>query len=102
MLNDVKDIKSVIQFLIYVMPGFLALRTYRAARPVRQPSDFVQVAWSLMLGVVISSVVHVVDGRCFHGGLRSASSDFPSIKLLFALGAGGLITGWSLILIHEG
>lgn len=98
--KDVKDIKDVIEFLIYVMPGFLALRMYRSAYPGRQMSDLIMTAWSLILGIIVSSAVKWIDKTCCHNYLRSTSSDFPDLPLIFALFCGGLLLGGVLVFGH--
>ena len=41
--------EHIVEFFLYVMPGFVALQFYRAKYPAKQLSDSLQVAWSLNL-----------------------------------------------------
>jgi hypothetical protein len=48
-----EPVEHVAEFIVYAMPGFLALHIYRSVYPVKGLSEFLQVAWSIIYGVVL-------------------------------------------------
>ncbi len=84
-------------FLIYVMPGFVALQLFRAKYPAKKLSEFLQVAWSLIYGVIVATLVRGADTRYFRGRLQSGQPGFPSPRFVAALVVAGLCLGCILI-----
>jgi len=76
------------------MPGFLALHLYRTVYPVKGLSEFLQVAWSLIYGVVLASLVRAVDSRFLNLRLHSADEGFPKLAFVLALMLAGLLWGF--------
>jgi len=89
--------EHIVEFLLYVMPGFVALQFYRAKYPAKQLSDSLQVAWSLIYGVILAAFVRLIDDRCFHGWLQTKATGFPAFRLVAALMVAGLLGGAVLI-----
>jgi Family of unknown function (DUF6338) len=89
--------EHLIDFLIYVMPGFLALQLFRSKYPARQLSDFLQVAWSLIYGVILATLVRAADVRFLHGWLQSGAAGFPNPHFVMALVLAGFVGGIILI-----
>ena len=50
-------IEHLADFILYVMPGFIALQLYRAKYPVKGLSEFLQVSWCLIYGVALAGAV---------------------------------------------
>ena len=92
-----EPIEHVAQFLIYVMPGFVALHLYRAKYPVKGLSEFLQVAWSLIYGVVLASLVRSLDDNCLAGKLHSEDGGIPALPFILALMVAGVAWGLALI-----
>jgi len=89
--------EHIVEFFLYVMPGFVALQFYRAKYPARQLSDSLQIAWSLIYGVILAAFVRWVDDCCFHGWLQTKATGFPAFRLVIALMVSGLLGGAILI-----
>jgi uncharacterized membrane protein SirB2 len=64
-------IEHLADFILYIMPGFIALQLYRAKYPVKQLSEFLQVSWCVMYGIVLAGTVRWVDRRFLSGLLHS-------------------------------
>jgi hypothetical protein len=85
--TDVPEpVQHVAEFILYAMPGFLALHLYRAKYPVRQLSEFQEVAWSLIYGVVLVTVLKWADINWLHyssqwGSLRTRSTSVSATEL---------------------
>ncbi|MGO9123295.1 MAG: DUF6338 family protein [Terriglobales bacterium] len=92
--------EHLVDFLVYVMPGFIALQLFRAKYPARQLSEFLQVAWSLIYGVILAALVHGVDDRFLHGWLQTNAPGFPKPRFVAALLIAGLCGGVVLIALH--
>jgi len=79
------------------MPGFLALHIYRSVYPVKGLSEFLQVAWSLIYGVILAALVRGIDAAYFGHLLHSADEGFPRLVFILGLLAAGVIWGFSLV-----
>jgi hypothetical protein len=89
--------EHLVEFLVYVMPGFIALQLFRAKYPAKQLSEFLQVAWSLIYGVVLVAIVRGIDARFLSGRLRTSAPGFPAFRFVIALVVAGLCGGFALI-----
>ena len=85
--------EHLVDFLVYVMPGFIALHLFRAKYPAKKLSEFLQVAWSLIYGVILATLVRSADGRFLHGWLQSNTTGFPGSRFVMALVIAGLFGG---------
>ena len=100
MSGVVEPAEHIVDFFLYVMPGFVALQFYRAKYPAKRLSESLQVAWSLIYGVLLAALVHWIDGRFFNGWLQTNSTGFPAFRLVIALMTSGLLGGAALIAVH--
>ena len=82
------------------MPGFVALRLFRAKYPVKEQSEFAEAAWSVIYGVLLVTVLRWCDRRWLHGFLNTNSTDLPGLRFALALVAVGLLWGGLLIFVH--
>lgn len=94
-------VDNLIEFIIYIIPGFLNRQTYYAWYPRRKKSDFVEITWSIIYGVVIYTLVVWLDKNYFSYFLVSNSSSFPNFMFIFVLLFSGFIFGIISILIHK-
>ncbi len=85
--------EHLVDFLVYVMPGFVALQLFRAVYPASKLSEFVQVAWSLIYGVILATLVRGTDSRFLNGWLQSSAPGFPAFRFVAALVVAGLLLG---------
>lgn len=88
-----EPVEHVAEFIVYAMPGFLALHIYRSAYPVKGLSEFLQTAWSLIYGVVLASFVRGMDARYLGQLLHSADDGFPRLPFVLGLVTAGVIWG---------
>ncbi|HKM49036.1 MAG TPA: DUF6338 family protein [Terriglobales bacterium] len=93
--------EHLVDFLVYVMPGFIALQFFRAKYPAKKLSEFLQVAWSLIYGVILAALIRSVDGRFLHGGLHSSAPGFPASRFVIALLLAGLFGGIILVGLYR-
>src|SRR5260370_1207524 len=89
--------EHLVDFLVYVMPGFIAHQFFRAKYSAKKLSEFVQVAWSLIYGVILATLVRSADGRFLHGSLHSNATGFPASRFVLALLLACLLGGVVLI-----
>jgi hypothetical protein len=90
-------VEHLVDFLVYVMPGFIGLQLFRAKYPAKKLSEFLQVAWSLIYGVILATLVRGADGRFLHGWLQSGAQGFAASRFVIALIVAGLLLGLFLI-----
>jgi len=89
--------KDLIEFVLYITPGFLAVELFRARYPVRQVGEFAQICWSIIYGVIIFTVVKLLDEKFFNHALHSDIDGFPDAIFIGALVIGGILMGVILI-----
>lgn len=92
-----EPVEHIAEFIVYAMPGFVALHIYRNVYPVKRLSEFLQVAWSLIYGVVLASLVRGWDARYLNGRLHSSDSGFPRLAFILVLVIAGTVWGFSLV-----
>ncbi len=92
--------KNLIEFILYLTPGFIALELYRAAYPAKERNQFAQIAWSVILGVIIFTFVNWVDEHFLNHALYSNSAGFPAYRFIIALYITGLSVGGVRIVFH--
>jgi hypothetical protein len=84
---------DIIEFVLYITPGFIAIHMYRSRYPVRRESDFSDVCWSVVYGVAIFTVIRLIDARLLKNALHSDNVESPSTWFLIALLGAGALTG---------
>lgn len=82
------SVPDILQFVYFVLPGFLSIEVYRAIYPARRHSDFVSIAWSLIYGVAITAFVFHWAGERFSTQLTGESDILPIRILLILIGVG--------------
>lgn len=92
---------DLVEFVIYVIPGFLVVEIYRASYPAKQKSEFQQIGWSILYGLFIVSVVKWVDKLALQNTLYSNYNGIPGLRFTFTLLLMGIICGLLLILLHK-
>ncbi len=92
-----EPVEHVAEFIVYAMPGFLALHIYRSVYPVKGLSEFLQAAWSLIYGVVLASFVRGIDARYLDHRLHSADDGFPRLPFILGLLTAGVVWGFLLV-----
>lgn len=93
-------IEHLVDFILYVMPGFIALQLYRATYPVKGLSEFLQVSWCLIYGIVLAGTVRWVDHQFLNGYLHSDETGLPWLRFIVALAFAGLLLGMLLISVR--
>jgi hypothetical protein len=93
-------VEHLADFILYVMPGFIALQLYRAKYPVKGISEFLQVSWCLIYGIALAGMVRWVDHRFLNGSLQSDEVGLPRFRFIVALAVAGLALGILLISIR--
>lgn len=96
-----EPVEHVAEFLVYAMPGFVALHLYRTVYPVKRLSEFLQAAWSLIYGVVLAGLVRGVDEEYLRHRLHSADEGFPRLAFILALVVAGLAGGFVLVSVNK-
>jgi hypothetical protein len=91
---------TVAEFVLYVIPGFIALEVYRAAYPVKTRSDFVSLTWSAIFGIMISYFLIWINGTLLSNVLHYTAGSLPSFEFLLGLICFGLAIGLIRILLH--
>ena len=84
---------DIVQFLLYVIPGFISIEYFRARFPAKARTDFITISWSIVFGVGITSLLIWLDSHSFHGILGYQPTGFPSLPFLASLVAAGFLIG---------
>ena len=56
---------SIVEFILYVVPGFIAAEIFHAKYPVRERSDAIQISWSVVYGLAITYALRWLDNGYF-------------------------------------
>jgi hypothetical protein len=91
-----EPVEHVAEFIVYAMPGFMALHIYRGVYPVKGLSEFLQVAWSVIYGVALAALVRALDASYLNNTLHSSDEGFPQIGFILALAGSGVLWGFLL------
>jgi len=94
-------INTLIEFIVYVIPGFLSIEIFRAAHPAKQKSEFAQIGWSILFGIFIVIIIKWSDRNILNNQLFSDQSGIPGIRYSFALLFGGFFLGLVRICFHN-
>lgn len=86
-------VTDLIEFVLYVTPGFLAVELFRAKYPVRRVGQFAQVCYSIIYGVIVFTVIKLLDDKLFKNTLHSNGEGFPDVIFITALLIGGIFMG---------
>ena len=92
--------QTIIEFILYITPGFLAIEIYRAFYPGKNISQFSQITWSVIYGVVIYIGVRWLDVYFLKQYLNSNSREFPNVFFILGLFFTGILVGGLRSLAH--
>ncbi len=87
------NFSDIVQFILYVIPGFISIEYFRARFPAKARTDFITISWSIVFGVGITSFLIWLDANALHGLLGYETQGFPGLKFLSVLVASGLLIG---------
>jgi hypothetical protein len=93
-------VKDIIEFIIYITPGFLALEIYNSAHPVRDRKEFTDIAWSVIYGVLIYSFAEWLNNVILNDYFNSSRTVFPNLSFIIYILIIGVIVGLLKIFIH--
>ena len=85
-------VENIIEFILYIAPGYLAIYIIRSRWPVEKKDSFHEIALSVISGVGIISVLKWTDIHWFSNFFESNQSGFPSLKFLLGIFIFGVIT----------
>jgi hypothetical protein len=88
-------------FVLYVIPGFIALEVFRYAYPVKTRSDFIIVTWSVVLGLSTSYGLIWLNNTLLDNFFRFKPDELPGITFLLALILGGALIGFLRIALRR-
>lgn len=94
-------INNIVEFVLYVIPGFLVVEIYRAAYPAKEKSEFQQIGWSILYGLLIVAIVKWLDKNVLANSLFSQTNGIPGLRFTIALLIAGVIFGLLLILFYK-
>jgi len=94
-------INNIVEFVLYVIPGFLVVEIYRAAYPAKEKSEFQQIGWSILYGLLIVAIVKWIDNNILSNSLYSQNNGIPGLKFTVALLIAGVFFGLLLILFYK-
>ena len=92
--------EKIVEFVLYITPGFLAIEIYRSIYPGKPLSEFSKITWSVIYGVLIYIGVRWIDNRYLCNFLNSKSPDFPNLRFTLGLFAASIIIGCSRSFLH--
>ena len=94
-------INNLMEFILYILPGFITRELYLSQFPVKERNNFSQISWSILYGVLIMSFVKWCDKNILNYFLCSNSDGFPEFKFILVIIFISFIAGYILILINN-
>lgn len=94
-------IKDILEIILYVAPGFIALEVYYWIYPVRERREFRQLTWSLILGVILFEGLNWIDRVWLESLLQGDDAEVPSAKFIVVLLISGVFLGISFWVIRS-
>jgi hypothetical protein len=95
------NFSDIVQFLLYVIPGFISIEYFRARFPAKTRTDFITISWSIVFGVGITSLLIWLDSNALHGLLAYHPVGFPSLPFLASLVVAGFLIGISRVGLRQ-
>lgn len=92
---------NLVEFIIYVIPGFLVVEIYRAAYPAKEKSQFQHIGWSILYGILNVTFIKWIDKNLLSNSLYSQSDGIPGLRFTIALLLFAVILGLLLILFYK-
>jgi len=90
---------TLVDFVLYVLPGFIAIEIFRSFYPAKKRSDFYNVALSIVFGLVITAFVIPVDHAIPQSVLVFPKIvGMPTIRQVILLLSAGLVVGFLRVL----
>jgi hypothetical protein len=93
--------EGIIEFLLYIAPGYIAIQLIRSRWPVEKRDNFHDIATSVIMGVVILSALKWIDSHRLNYFFESNLTDFPSLRFILGIVLFGSITGGVIIGLKE-
>jgi len=89
------DINNFYEFLIYIIPGFLAREIQNSVHPGKKRSDFENIALSMLYSIIIYLTVNfIINGFTFSNFTLAKSFANKSINYIIYLLLGGILLGF--------
>lgn len=95
------SISDLTEFILYVLPGFIALQIYHKIYPAKQKSDLIYISWSIILGIVITNIILLIDKNYLGKQLYPELTEFPGFLFILCIIASGIVFGLLFSLSHE-
>ena len=92
---------DIVQFLLYVIPGFISIELFRSRFPAKTRTDFFTISWSIVFGVAVTSLLIWLDANGLHGLLAYELKGLPSIQFIASLVVAGLLIGIMRVGLRE-
>ena len=89
--------ENLVNYLLYVVPGFISVAIYRSFYPAKKDSDFARLAWSIVYGILIYAVADWLIQH-FYWSLELNPNRFPSVGALGLLFTLAIIAGYFRVL----
>ena len=93
--------QNLAEFILYIAPGYIAIRILRWIIPVKDRDTFHDIASSVVLGVVIISLLQWLDDEFPCLRLSSDTNSVPGMRFLFAILISGIVTGFLVVCLKK-
>ncbi len=93
--------QNLIEFILYITPGFIAIAIFREKYPAKERASFVEISSCVIYGLLIISILNWMDKNIFNFYFESNLSGFPSFRYTIAILSSGIIGGLVAIGITE-
>ena len=93
--------QNLAEFVLYIAPGYIAIRILRWIIPVKDKDTFHDIASSVVLGVAIISLLQWLDKELPFLRLSINTNSLPGMRFLLAILISGVVTGFLLVCLKK-
>ena len=87
--------QNIVEFILYIAPGFIAIYIYRFRYPTKEKDSFIEISSCIVFGSIIMATMRWVDENWLNYFFNTNFTDTPGIQFtlgIFIFGiAGGLL-----------
>ena len=87
-------IDNIVDFILYVVPGFIATGIWYSHYPVKERSPLTQLAQTVLAGLIAITGVRWLDGEILNGVLHSSTSGPPDPLFTASILLTGVLLGY--------
>src|SRR4051812_8226793 len=91
------DKLGLVEFLLYIAPGFLARQIYLSVYPGKKTDDYHQIGWTVLYSIWIVTSIKAADTYFLSHALHSDAPGMPYARFIIVTQLTGVAMGLALV-----